>query len=408
MAGPTQTNQKAVVRHLSHVEDSVVERQIHGAKETVAFLRQISQFLNGHSQSATNISIKFDGSVSLIAGKDPADGKFFVGTKGVFSKTPKLAKNKADLQTLYGERPGLHTTMSVFFDALKGMSWPRILQGDVLFEPSNKRKANIDGETHLVFKPNTIIYAVPQQSPLGQHIDRATCGIAFHTYYSGTSLDNLQARSGVDVTKLNPPPDVVLFSAQFQNLSGTITFTQTEQAKIDRLQLQLQQQTTRLSGNAFLKLLANIPVLQQEFQIFQNALVRKGHPITLTPQTFGKQFILYLGQKAITLAQQRRTQSGMDAISERYTEMAKAVTANSIAVNEVIAWQKTVVDIKLVLLKKLNALTDLKTFYQTDDGQVAGGHEGFVAADASGSMVKLVDRSSFSMANFNKRPTVAV
>ena len=34
----------------------------------------------------------------IVAGPDPKDGKFFVGTKGVFVKEPKLNKTTQDIQ----------------------------------------------------------------------------------------------------------------------------------------------------------------------------------------------------------------------------------------------------------------------------------------------------------------------
>ena len=35
---------------------------------------------------------------AIVCGKDPADGKFFIGTKGVFNKNPKL-NNPQDIET---------------------------------------------------------------------------------------------------------------------------------------------------------------------------------------------------------------------------------------------------------------------------------------------------------------------
>ena len=47
------------------------------------------------------VSVKWDGAPAIIAGTDPADGKFFVGTKGVFGKRePKLNKTPEDIDTI--------------------------------------------------------------------------------------------------------------------------------------------------------------------------------------------------------------------------------------------------------------------------------------------------------------------
>ena len=38
------------------------------------------------------LTVKWDGAPAIFVGTDPADGKFFVGTKGVFIQTGKLVK----------------------------------------------------------------------------------------------------------------------------------------------------------------------------------------------------------------------------------------------------------------------------------------------------------------------------
>mgnify|MGYP003352774720 CR=1 FL=1 len=56
------------------------------------FLRENINVLTDTSDLV--IQGKMDGAPAIICGTDPVDGKFFVGTKSVFSKTePKLCKS---------------------------------------------------------------------------------------------------------------------------------------------------------------------------------------------------------------------------------------------------------------------------------------------------------------------------
>ena len=64
--------------------------------------------------------------------------------------------------------------------------------------------------------------------------------------------------------------------------------------------------------------------------------------------------------------------------------------------------QKNLVFAKLKLINKLNSISKLDTFVQTNRGYKVTGDEGFVAIDdLGGDAVKLVDRLEFSYNNFS-------
>ena len=65
---------------------------------------------------------------------------------------------------------------------LSTLSIPNVVQGDLLFT-DDKYEANIGGDNCIAFQPNTIVYAVPKDSDIGQKIDEAKFGIVFHTQY---------------------------------------------------------------------------------------------------------------------------------------------------------------------------------------------------------------------------------
>ena len=98
--------------HLEHLEDMVFDHGIDGARASINFLRSIRDMLASGTTSSMNLSVKWDGAPALFAGTDPSDGKFFVGTKGVFAQNPKLIKTNADLDK-HGYTGGLADKLKV-------------------------------------------------------------------------------------------------------------------------------------------------------------------------------------------------------------------------------------------------------------------------------------------------------
>ena len=75
--------------HMTHADEDIFERGDTGAKAAIEFL---SDFAKTVGTSEASLTVKWDGAPALFAGTDPEDGKFFIGTKSVFAKNPKLYK----------------------------------------------------------------------------------------------------------------------------------------------------------------------------------------------------------------------------------------------------------------------------------------------------------------------------
>ena len=50
------------------------------------------------SSGGVNMTVKWDGALPIIYGINPENGKFFVGTKSVFNKTPKINYTTSDIR----------------------------------------------------------------------------------------------------------------------------------------------------------------------------------------------------------------------------------------------------------------------------------------------------------------------
>lgn len=387
-----------VVTHLTHIEDLPLIKFNIGVTEAYNTLKSLTDLFAGKADTPINLSVKIDGAPSIMVGTDPEDGNFFVATKG----PSRIAKSQKEIDAVYGSKPGLHKIMSLAFNLLKDMSWPSILQGDVLFTPDIKQPKTIDDTSYITFRPNTITYAVPAQSRLGLQIIAASFGISFHTTYTGLSLKKLTATPGANVDLLNPPSSVVFISNQYRDLSGTISFTNNETTEIKEQLRIIQALSTQLSTNALLTTFKNLPLMRDLFMQFQNQLVRQGKSITPPPTNFLREFSKFLNIQQQKEEAKRLTPAGKTAVEEKFTTLKTTISANASELVQLLDWQKAIITTKLLILKKINNTDMLNTYYDSDEGLVAGPHEGFVAADSKGNFVKLVDRSMFSRLNFTQ------
>ena len=76
--------------HLEHLEDDIINRGTKGGENAINFLKSIRNMLAGSSNKKVNMTVKWDGAPAIICGTNPENGKFFVGTKAVFNKNPKI------------------------------------------------------------------------------------------------------------------------------------------------------------------------------------------------------------------------------------------------------------------------------------------------------------------------------
>ena len=116
----------------------------------------------------------------------PADGQFFVGTKSVFAQNPKLCKTPKDVDEFYSES-GLNPKLKIALAKLKDVGIPdgHVFQGDMMFTSEDLKDKTIDGTDYITFQPNTIVYAIPKNTPLAKQIKGCKFGVVFHTDYSG-------------------------------------------------------------------------------------------------------------------------------------------------------------------------------------------------------------------------------
>jgi hypothetical protein len=385
--------------HLEHLEDNVLNRGVRGARESINFLQALRDMLAGKSQSKINVTTKWDGAPAVFAGVNPENKKFFVGTKGVFAKNPKLNYTNDDIDRNH-PNPGLNEKLKIALAFLSKLGIKGVMQGDMMFTKSDLKTETIDGERYITFQPNTIVYAVPVGSPLARSISAAQMGIVFHTSYSGNKLEDMRASFNIDIGHLSRTKDVWYRDASFVDASGTATFTQKETAQITDILSTAGRLLQTISPLTLNKIAAS-DVFNTQIKTFNNTKVREGQKITNTTAHVNEliRYIETKMNKAILDAKQEQTKQ--KRLQEK-NEVMRFYRTNSVQLKNIFDLMNLIVDAKIMVVNKLQEMKQVTgTFIRTDNGFKITNPEGFVAVDRlSGDALKLIDRLEFSFQNF--------
>jgi hypothetical protein len=200
--------------HLEHPEDMVLTGNL--------------KVLDWFSEPDSFISTKLDGAPAVCWGTNPANGKWFVGTKSVFNKVKiKIAHSHKDIDKFYTGK--VAEILHLCFDYL-----PRtksIIQGDWI---------GVGGSQE--YKPNTITYRFPE-------VIKEEIIVCPHTIYSGA--DDIREMSAAPLSsklistkqclfvqpevELNPYRedlgDVCKFAKQMSTLCDFVTDKKASQIK---------------------------------------------------------------------------------------------------------------------------------------------------------------------------------
>ena len=386
--------------HLEHIEDEVLNRGVPGARDAINFLQSLRDMLAGHSQSKVNVTTKWDGAPAVFCGINPENGKFFVGTKGVFNANPKLNYTDADIDANHTSA-GLNSKLKVALRYLPKLGIKGILQGDMMFAKGDINKQVIDGQSYITFQPNTIVYAVPSDAKLARMMLSAQMGIVFHTSYTGKTMADMNASFNIDIGHLTTTKDVWFRDASFTDASGTATFTAEETSTITSTLSQAGR--TFQSINALnLNRISASETIMTYIKTFNNTKVRAGQAIKDTrAHTFElTRWVEAKLNKDISDAKKADTKK--KRIKEK-TEIMRFFNNAAKDLKAIFDLMNLLVTAKNMIVKKLQQMKQVtNTFLRTDDGFKITNPEGFVAVDRlKGNAVKLIDRLEFAHANFN-------
>jgi len=384
--------------HLEHIEDIILLDGHQGGVAVVGYFTDIYNMLKGDSSTALQVSVKWDGAPAIVCGINPDNGRFFVGTKSVFAQSAKINYTKQDIARNHGT-DDLGQKLLKCLVHLPKLNIQGVVQGDMMFTDNDLETKDINGTSFVTFKPNEIVYAVPEASDIGKQILSAKLGIIFHTTYEGERLADMNAKAGVDVAGFSKTPDVWFDNASYKNVSGSATFTKNESDNFAKGIQTLQSLLSKVPQNLSAMLSTNKDFVSM-FQMFINAEIKQGR-VPTDVNVFLKDF-----QQFYTVRMQQQTaglkaQKAIAVRQQKMTDMPKFLNSMRNPLRAMLAFYKQTQTLKMLALQKMNQAMQVGTFAQTDAGLEVTDPEGFVAVGTDGGAVKLVDRLTFSRRNLS-------
>ena len=389
--------------HLEHLEDSILLDGEQGANDAFMFLDELARVFTGVQKNNFKITTKWDGAPAVFCGTHPDTNKFFVGSKSVFNVNAKINYTAEDVDKNHGNSPGLAAKLKECLKYLPELGIEGMAQGDLLFT-DDKEKKKINGTDCIIFQPNTITYCIPKEDNLYDKASKAKVGVVFHTSYSGKSMDSVQASFGYDVSQLNDSKNVLVLSAETGQLGSDILLTKNEKSSLDKLKSSSVKSLSNASS--FLDTVAeqiktkDQLVIGTRLKIFFNKYVREGKKLP-SDTVFVKEFQKYFETEVKKAADKVKTPKAKASKLAKLYDGLGMIKDQEKALKSTVNLYSALQSAKEMFIRKLEKGERFGTYLRTENGYDVTAPEGYVAIQDGTNAVKLVDRLSFSVANFN-------
>jgi len=392
------------LKHLEHLEDEMLNYGVEGCKAAVGFLQELRKML-GCDNSTGYMQTKWDGAPSIVCGKDPANGLFFVGTKSVFNKTePKICYTESDVDN-FGYKGDLAEKLKMSLQYFRNIGITGVIQGDLMFTASTVKKESVHGEKLYTFRPNTITYGIPIDHDIGKRISKAKIGVVFHTHYRGErdgyDLSTMSARAGA-ATNFKDNSDVAVINNDTP--MHKVGLNHSEEMKFDKHVSDIEAMCKKC-GDFLDELVTNTGSTGDEkwhvasyLKPFFNAEIKAARTISNADTAFENLYNFYY-DKTTAMLDKIKTASTKAQKSKLVHNSQNYLRDNVYKFKSMLNLYKELQIVKQMVIDKLDHLETFKTFAQTDKGYKVTGPEGYVL-HRNGDMIKFVNRLEFSYINF--------
>ena len=278
------------------------------------------------------------------------------------SEKPKINFTEKDINENHpGE--GLQQKLKIALKTLSTLNWNTVAQGDMLFSKEDLQQTNIDGEEVIVFKPNTIVYAVPTNSDLAKQVTSADIGIVWHTeYVGGPTLADTRAKYGFDSSVLGQSSKVWHRDALIKDFSGVVTLTNNESEEVMGAIREADAYLKTIDSATFSWLEKGNDVIGKDFlqqlKAHVNNNIRAG--AFDEPTKFAQGFV----QKYITFMQKKidgyKTQAKQDEMNDKLVQGVKFIKEHVPSIVSVYDLYLKIIHSKVLIVKKLETNIQIK------------------------------------------------
>lgn len=380
---------EAVNKHSTHIEENFLVNGKKGLADTVEGLQYIIDTIG---TGKPDVSTKIDGAPAVFFGWSK-DG-FFVSTKSIFNKTPKINYSNDDISN--NHEGGLAETLKFALEHLRDIT-PKdgsVYQGDILFTKSSLKSISVDGKACYAWHPNTIVYTVEKDSDLGKAVSSASLGIAVHTRYTWQDSDpTTLSVSGFGVSKdiFKTSKDIFIIDTVSNLTNSKAAFTDKEAKELEKILSSI-----KAYGNKIKWVDLNDDRVSHLMTFF-NTYIRSGSQMP-DPKKREDEWVAYITTKANNEIEKKKTEKGKEAARKKFEDVLnfKGLTA----IFEVF---DLITKTKMIILNQLNKMKMYSNFVLTTNGDyIPTKDEGFVMVQTGSKGCKLVDRYEFSRNNFSK------
>lgn len=356
-------------KHLTHIEDDVIDRGHDGAKHAINALYGVHDTLRGR-KTRHSVSIKKDGAPAVFAGWK--DGKFFVNTKSMLNKKPKFNFSAEDIDRNHGHAPGLVDKLKQAHEHLQKIvpADGRVYQGDLMYGSGDLK----DEGKRLSFQANTIRYAAEKDSDAGQAMQKAKLGVAFHTSYPDSTPEGMsKPQFGFDARTFPRHPDVHVISPIMSG-GGSRNYSPELRQNFHDAMSAVKSATAEAEEHH-----QHVEPHRAHMNMYINQTVRD----STTPSAAGyRSFLINRSEK-----------------DKKAASLIPHAQEHAGSIDKVLGLHKAVSNAKHALISVLDQ--HQHEFHHEIEGEPSK-PEGYVTTKSGGRARKLVDRSGFSAANFAK------
>lgn len=380
---------EAVNKHSTHIEENFLVNGKQGLADTVEGLQYIIDTIG---TGKPDVSTKIDGAPAVFFGWSK-DG-FFVSTKSIFNKTPKINYSNDDINN--NHEGGLAETLKFALELLRDIT-PKdgsVYQGDILFTKSSLKSISVDGKACYAWHPNTIVYTVEKDSDLGKAVSSASLGIAVHTRYTWQDSDpTTLSVSGFGVSKdiFKTSKDVFIIDTVSNLTNSKAAFTDKEVKELEKILSSIKAYSNKIKWTD----LNDDRV--SHLMTFFNTYIRSGSQMP-DPKKREDEFVAYITTKANNEIEKKKTEKGKETARKKFEDVL-----NFRGLTAIFEVFDLITKAKMIILNQLNKMKMYSNFVLTTNGDyIPTKDEGFVMVQTGSKGCKLVDRYEFSRNNFSK------
>lgn len=209
---------ESVKARIEHPEDVIFVEGSIGAKKSLLALQTAAQ-------KPDNVSLKWDGSVSIIFGRDK--NGFTLTDKAGFSHPDKgLPRNTQQAYNMILSRKAdqegrkeyalQFASLFPYLEKVVPSNFAGYLQADVMWFAKPPAKGG-----NFEFQPNKILYQVPVASELGKEINTSKFGIAIHSFFKATGVEVPAPITNITKLKLRKVPGIVVMGSNMPTKQTT-------------------------------------------------------------------------------------------------------------------------------------------------------------------------------------------